>query len=162
MVEGHRGGRFDYENTISAFKQAIDKNLYGVEFDIWLTKDKIPVVIHGVDDGHIGYDSEAFNVRKDSLIWELTLQQIKSITLPNGETIPTFEELLDICGNKIKLNIEIKDKNLEICQIALNMLIEKGVSNKMAWFTSFKHEILKVGYSNYFINFVFYFIITQC
>ena len=147
MVEGHRGGKFDFENTLSAFKQAIGKSLYGIEFDVWLTKDKIPIVIHGEgeNDAYIGYESESFGVRKDSLITELNLQQIKSIVLPNGELIPTLEELLDVCGNRIKLNIELKDANPEVWQIVLNMLTDKGISNKMAWFTSFKHEILRVS-----------------
>lgn len=145
MIEGHRGGKFDFDNTLSAFKQAVDKSLYGIEFDVWLTHDKVPIVLHGEEDGKVGYDCEPHGIRKESLVTELTLAQVKSITLPNGEQIPTFEELLDVCANKIRLNIELKDKNLEICQIVLNLLADRGVTNKMAYFSSFRHEILKVS-----------------
>ena len=145
LIEGHRGGKFDYDNTLSAFKQAVEKNLYGIEFDLWLTQDKVPIVLHGEDDGKVGYNSEEHGIKKESLVTELTLKQIKNIVLPNGELIPTFEELLDVWGNKIRLNIELKDRNLEICQIVLNLLAERGITNKMAWFTSFRHDVLKVN-----------------
>lgn len=75
----------------------------------------------------------------------MKLEQIKSIILPNNETIPTFEELLEVCANKIRLNIELKDKNIELCQLILDMLYEKEVTPEMAWFTSFDHNMLKVS-----------------
>ena len=46
-IEGHRGGRLDYENTLNAYQLAIDHKLDSIEFDIWLTRDKVPIVIHG-------------------------------------------------------------------------------------------------------------------
>mmetsp|Transcript_11416 Transcript_11416/g.12961 ORF Transcript_11416/g.12961 Transcript_11416/m.12961 type:complete len:218 (+) Transcript_11416:48-701(+) len=141
-IEGHRGGKLDYENTLPAFKQAIDHNLPGVEFDLWLTKDKIPVVIHGTE-GAIGFKCEEAGVKEDDKIVELTLEQIKSVTLPNGERIPTFEELLQLCAKKLKLNIEIKDDNIEICKIVLDLLADFEVTNEYAWFTSFKYNILE-------------------
>ena len=48
FIEGHRGvNREFFENSIESFKQAIKYNLDSIELDIWLTKDKIPIVIHG-------------------------------------------------------------------------------------------------------------------
>jgi len=143
LVEGHRGGRLDFENTLGAFRQAISNQLKSIEFDVWLTKDKIPIVIHGSENGEIEYEWEAVGIKKDSKINDLELEQIKSIVLPNNETIPTFEELLEVCANKIRLNIELKDKNIELCQLVLDMLYEKEVTPEMAWFTSFDHNMLK-------------------
>jgi len=47
LIFAHRGLSSDYpENTLLAFKMAFQKNIDGVEFDVQLTKDNIPVVFH--------------------------------------------------------------------------------------------------------------------
>ena len=48
FIEGHRGvNRKIFQNTIDSYKEAIKYNLDSIEIDVWLTKDKIPIVIHG-------------------------------------------------------------------------------------------------------------------
>lgn len=47
LIFGHRGGFFGPENSIKGFQGAIDNKLEGIEFDIWLSKDKVPMVLHG-------------------------------------------------------------------------------------------------------------------
>ena len=70
-IEGHRGlGSFEPENTLQAFARAIDEGLDGIELDVanlqhnprlsslqvWLTTDKVPIVIHSHSvDGNAGY-----------------------------------------------------------------------------------------------------------
>ena len=51
LVVGHRGGYFGPENSLKTFKGAIENDLEGIEFDVWLSKDQIPMVLHGGDDG---------------------------------------------------------------------------------------------------------------
>ena len=47
-IEGHRGmNRKFYENTLKSFSQAISSSIDSIEFDVWLTKDKVPVIMHG-------------------------------------------------------------------------------------------------------------------
>lgn len=47
LIIGHRGASaLAPENTIAAFKKAIEAGADGVEFDVRLSKDRIPVVIH--------------------------------------------------------------------------------------------------------------------
>jgi len=49
-------GRYEPENTLQSFARSIDEQLDGIELDVWLTRDKIPVVIHSkVIDGVSGY-----------------------------------------------------------------------------------------------------------
>ena len=46
-IEGHRGqNRIFYQNTLKSFSKAISNSLDSIEFDVWLTKDKIPVIMH--------------------------------------------------------------------------------------------------------------------
>lgn len=53
MVVGHRGGFFGPENSIKGFRGAIENNLEGIEFDVWLSKDNVPMVLHGGSDGQL-------------------------------------------------------------------------------------------------------------
>lgn len=47
IVEGHRGYCAKYpENTLISFAAAMDLGVDAFEFDVWLTSDKIPVLMH--------------------------------------------------------------------------------------------------------------------
>lgn len=141
VLSGHRGGKFAYENTLEGFRLAIENHLDMIEFDIWLTKDKVPIVIHG-KEGCIDFENETTGVTKESKIVDLTLEQIKSLTLPDGHSIPTFEELLYLCAGKIMLNVEIKDPNIEVCPIVMDLIKEYEFTPENCFFSSFEHHIL--------------------
>jgi glycerophosphoryl diester phosphodiesterase len=53
MVVGHRGGFMGPENSMKAFRNALLHKLEGIEFDIWLSKDNIPVITHGGANGQL-------------------------------------------------------------------------------------------------------------
>jgi len=127
-IEGHRGGKFDYDNTISAFHKAVKHGLNSIEFDVWLTKDYIPVVIHGGLAGEIEHAFPDLGIKETTLINDLTLEQIKMIELPNGEKIPTLKEVLTLFNNKIIFNCEVKEGNPEFCQILLDLISDFGIT----------------------------------
>ncbi|MGB4916244.1 MAG: glycerophosphodiester phosphodiesterase family protein, partial [Propionicimonas sp.] len=58
MIWAHRGARRQApENTLPAFRRAVELGAEGVEFDVQLSADGIPVVIHDetldrTTDGH--------------------------------------------------------------------------------------------------------------
>jgi glycerophosphoryl diester phosphodiesterase len=126
-IEGHRGGKFAYDNTLSAFQLAIEHGLNSVEFDVWLTKDKIPIVIHGGLLGEIEHSVEEHGIKETDLINDLTLDQVKKIILPNGEQIPTLEEIILNFKDKIRFNCEVKEENPEFCQILIDMLVDHEI-----------------------------------
>ena len=46
-VFGHRGFSGEYpENTMLAFKKAVEAGCDGIELDVQLTKDLVPVIMH--------------------------------------------------------------------------------------------------------------------
>ena len=47
VTEGHRGicGLYP-ENTLLSYEKAIDMGVESIEFDVWLSKDKVPVLMH--------------------------------------------------------------------------------------------------------------------
>lgn len=84
------------ENTMLGFNECLQKNIWGIEFDIRWTKDLIPVVHH---------DASAKRVwGKDILIHELNINELKQ-QLPE---IPTLEEVCLQFGKKMHLMIEVK------------------------------------------------------
>ena len=98
----HRGLHDDKlpENSMAAFKAALD-NGYGIELDLHLLADGNLAVMH---------DSELKRTTgADGIIEELTTEQLKDYHL-NGtsETIPTFQQVLDLYAGKAPLVIELK------------------------------------------------------
>ena len=105
------------ENTLEAFKKAIDNN-YIIELDVHILKDGNVVVFH--DD----------NLKRltgiDKKIKDTTYEEIKNLNLLNTkQRIPLLKEVLKIVNGKVPLLIELKydtkvgmleDKVLEILQ----------------------------------------------
>ena len=100
----HRGASgYEPENTLSAFRKAIEMNADYIELDIQSTKDEEIIVMH---DTTLNRTTTGTGKIKN-----LTLKEIKKFRIQqNNEEIPTLQQVIDITKNKIKLNIEIKDK----------------------------------------------------
>ena len=99
----HRGWHNKYapENSLEAFKQALEKNL-AIEFDLQMTRDKQIVVFH---------DS---NLKRmcgiDKSINSCAYEEIKNLKLKNSqETIPLLSDVLKLVNGKVLLDIEIKN-----------------------------------------------------
>ena len=88
------------ENSLRAIRKAVDAG-YGIEFDVQLSKDNIPVVFHDADL------KRACAV--DGKVWEYTLEELRGMKLLHSDqTIPTFAEVLKTVGGKVPLIIEYK------------------------------------------------------
>lgn len=107
----HRGlhGGEVVENTLEAFKRAVDKG-YGVELDIQLSSDNIPVVTHDYDLKRV------FGIEKK--VKELSCKELNSIG------VPTLREVLAVLDGKVPLVAEIKgeDFSTEVCEKAAELL----------------------------------------
>jgi len=141
FVEGHRGvNREYYQNSMKSFCQAIKYGLDSLELDIWLTKDKIPVILHGGKEGQL-YD-HIEGVDKNLIVNNLTLAELLKYKLKgkDDQTVPTFEEVLNLCKDKIFINVEIKDPNTtETFREVIKLIEEKKMINQIA-ISSFHHE----------------------
>lgn len=85
LIIAHRGARKEApENTIPAFARAIELGADGIEFDVLLTRDKVPVVTHN-DDLSILTNHKGF-------VRDMPLAAIKSLSA--GFQIPTLAEAL--------------------------------------------------------------------
>src|ERR1051325_3086683 len=110
LIIGHRGASaVAPENTMAAFREAIAVGAHGIEFDVRLTRDGIPVVIHDSTLGRTG----GVNQRVSDLSWE----ELRKIDVGSwfkggsfaGETVPSLEELFDLFQtNNLSLYLEMK------------------------------------------------------
>lgn len=109
LIFAHRGAsKYAPESTLAAFRTAIDQTADGVEFDLQLTKDKVPVVIH--DHMLRAFTTSYVDVQS------ATVRAIKTLDVGSnfgpafaGEKIPTLEEVLTLLQpTTLTLNIELK------------------------------------------------------
>ena len=140
-IEGHRGVNHEYyQNTIPSFLKAIYYNIDCIELDVWLTLDKIPVIVHGNDNGEI---SNYYNSK--GLINKLSLKEIKKFRTLNGNLkMPTLEDVFKICKNKIFINIELKDLQFNETFNEVEKLIKKYNMFEQIQISSFHHEYYNI------------------
>ncbi len=107
LIIGHRGASAHApENTLAAFQMAIDAGADGIEFDVQLAKDGVPVVIHDATLKRTGLRQES--------VAELTSKQLGKIDIGSWfnaeypkranadfsrEAVPTLAQVLELCCN---------------------------------------------------------------
>lgn len=146
LILAHRGARkYAPENSVSAFKKAIELELDGVEFDVLSTSDGVPVVIH--DDNLHKLTGKRLHVHKTPYIG-LKDVDIGARFHPyfSGERIPTLKETLEVfAGTNFLLNIEIKQQHHQhkhFIQDVVETLNNSGLKNEQIIVSSFDRKIL--------------------
>ena len=100
----HRGGQWSCDNSMANFRASVENQVEGVETDIWLSKDGVPMVLHGGDDGQLDKYG-----KPDDYVYEWNALELIEIRLENGEPMPTLREFLDVYrGTETVINIELK------------------------------------------------------
>lgn len=112
LVVAHRGFSFIApENTLAAYRLAIEAGADMAECDVYLTKDNVPVLMHDRTlertAGHKGR------------LREMTLAEAKKLDAGKwkaakfaGERIPTLAEGLELTKGKLRFVIEIKEESI--------------------------------------------------
>jgi len=128
-VIAHRGVHIGIpENTISAYKQAIALGCDFIEIDIRRTKDGKFVSVH----------NSTIDAYVDSLsgkVSDFTLAELKQMNIGKridpiweNERIPTFEEILMLCKNKIGIYLDLKEPYVkELIEIIKNYEMEESI-----------------------------------
>ena len=110
------------ENSLAAFRLAV-QNGYGIELDVQLSKDGIPIVFHDATLKRMcGIDGK---------VWDYTLAELKQMKLASSnETIPTFEEALAVIAGKTPIIVEYKLDRVQtkVCELG-NELLKKYERN---------------------------------
>lgn len=97
LVLSHRGYHVNLpENTLEAFRAAIEMGVDGIETDIRLTADGVPVLMHD----HLTRDGRAVSALTHA-----------ALTAAIGHAVPTVEQALDLPvpdAGKFLWNLEVK------------------------------------------------------
>lgn len=109
LVEAHRGDSANApENTLAAFRRALDLGVFSIELDVHPAKDGALVVIH---DGTVDRTTGGSGAVADMTAADLRALDAGSRFSPAfaGERIPLLEEVVALCApTDVLLNIEIK------------------------------------------------------
>lgn len=158
VLYAHRG-LFDNEtaapeNSLAAIRKAIDGG-YGIEFDVQLSKDDIPVVFHDASLKRMcGVDGN---------VWEYTLEELKKMQLSNSnQTIPTLAEVLAVVDGQVPLIVEYKMDRVDtkVCELGNELLknykgtycIESFHPFAVKWYRENRPDVLRGQLSEDFIR----------
>ena len=144
LIYGHRGASGHApENTLEAFRLAMEMGADGFELDVHVSKDGHLVVIHD--------ETVDRTTNGTGLVRELTMEQMKQLDACNGmeayrgAKIPTLGEVFDLVRDTHHIvNVEIKTDEWfydEIEEKCLALAKEKGVEDRVIY-SSFNHHTL--------------------
>lgn len=117
FVWAHRGASaLAPENTMEAFQRAWELAADGIELDVQLTRDGVPIVLH---DPHLHHDGDRFHLHapqdrpaRPVLVGEIDFADLADmpIVFPGGRRAPVerFEAVLDALPEWIWLDVELK------------------------------------------------------
>ena len=121
LILAHRGASaYAPENTIAAFRLARELGADGIEFDVQLTKDQVPVIIHDDTVDRTTDGTGRVNALTISEIARLDAGSWKTEDY-RGEPIPTLAQVLAVLSDWMNpvgrerpalVNIELKTENL--------------------------------------------------
>jgi glycerophosphoryl diester phosphodiesterase len=133
-VVAHRGASgYEPENTLRAFKRALDMKADMIEADVRLSKDGIPVVIHD--------ESLDRTVGVHGLVKDYTADELRRFDAGLGEKIPLLSETLEFVKDRICFILEVKE--IEASIPSLRMVEEMDVVEQIL-FASFHPEALRI------------------
>jgi len=133
------------ENSMAAFQKAVEAG-YGIELDVQLTKDRIPVVFHDETlDRVCGISGK---------VRDFTFAQLQQFPLyHSGERIPLFSDFLKLVDGKIPLIVEIKvhEKASDVCEKVDELLqnysgvycVESFHPYAMKWYRTHRPEVIR-------------------
>ena len=105
----------------------------------------MPIVIHSQIEGTFAKYIKRKEKNKKLKINNVTYSYIEEINRENkGKEIPTLEEVLDLCKDKIFINIEIKDFQYELAfKIVIDLIKKKSMFNQIS-ISSLRHQYSKI------------------
>ena len=107
-VIAHRGASIEApENTLAAFRLAIDERTDWVELDVQESRDGEVVVVHDSDLMKLGGDA--------TKVWDADAAHLRSVDIGSrtgpqfaSERVPTLAEALAVCRGRSRMLVELK------------------------------------------------------
>jgi len=91
------------ENSLSAIRAAMAAG-YGVELDLQMSKDGVPMVFHDYDLARLTAETGAIRQRSAADLGKIPL-------IGSDDTIPTLTDVLELIAGQVPILLEIKDQD---------------------------------------------------
>ncbi len=161
------------ENSMAAFRKAVDAG-YGIELDVQLTRDGVPVIFHDftlarvaryeedqIPDNAVRNEDGSFRVA--GKVIDYTYEELQKFhLLGSNERIPKFEDFLKMVDGKIPLIIELKIElfDTSVCPVVDELLrsydgvycIESFNPLGLYWFKKHHKEVFRGQLSEEFFR----------
>ncbi|MDO8438577.1 MAG: glycerophosphodiester phosphodiesterase [Nitrosomonadaceae bacterium] len=126
LVIAHRGFHAAVpENTLAAFEAAVTLGVNGIETDVRISRDGLPLLIHNRV------------IASGQAVADLTHDEIEQVL---GHKVPTLDEALE-CYPGILWNVEIK--TAQTLPLVIRVLKKYQVGHRIL-VTSFRHDVVAV------------------
>jgi glycerophosphoryl diester phosphodiesterase len=143
-VIAHRGASIDApENTIAAFRLAIEQGADYVELDVQESKDGEVVVVHDSDLMKLGGGP--------AKVWEATAAELRSVDIGSrigpkyaGEGVPTLAEALAACKGRARVIVELKSygHDVQLAEKVVALVEAAGMADDCV-FMSLDHGMVR-------------------
>lgn len=146
LLVAHRGSSGTApENTLAAYRKALELEVPAIEIDIHLTKDAQIVAFH---DDHLGRTANGSKSISESTLEELRQLEVGSWFSEEfkSERIPTLDEIIQLVKDKSYLIIELKPFPKfpeDLVRNLMNIISSNHYINKVV-FVSFDYSLLKL------------------
>jgi glycerophosphoryl diester phosphodiesterase len=120
----HRGASADRpENTLAAFRLAIDQGADVLEADVRATSDGALLILH---DPTVDRTTSGTGALRD-----MTVEEARALDAGNGERIPTLEEVLDLAHGRIRVNLDLKE--VDVVEPAVRAVDAAGMVDQVTY-----------------------------
>jgi glycerophosphoryl diester phosphodiesterase len=130
LIIGHRGAAGDQlENTYASLQAGIEADADLIEFDVRLTKDKVPVLVH---------DPNLWRTHRiPYFVNRITYPEIKKRTARSKYPVLSFEDALKNFSGQIMLNLHVKRGSAKVMLPILQKYIKRPKDWDMFLISSF-------------------------
>lgn len=129
---GHRGAcGHAPENTLASMQKALELGVQGIEFDIQLSKDGEPMVIHD--------ETLDRTTNGKGAVSDFTYQELQPFKTENGENIPHLNDVFALVDKRCDLLIELKTDAMPQVEKIIRQAVAKGWRYEQLWVLSFNH-----------------------
>jgi glycerophosphoryl diester phosphodiesterase len=138
LIVAHRGASgYALENSLDAFRKAVDLKADMIELDVFTLKDGQVVCFH---DG----DLERLTGVKGKIA-NYTLPELNQLTLSDGSRIPLLTEALKVMDKQLRLNVELKGPGTAepTYRILQQFIRDEGWKMEDFHISSFRHDELR-------------------
>ncbi|XP_064638955.1 glycerophosphodiester phosphodiesterase domain-containing protein 5-like isoform X2 [Lineus longissimus] len=165
----HRGASMVApENTMAAFEYAIENGCYGLESDVGITLDGVPVMLHDTTLGRTTNVADVFPGRVDDPIWRFTADEVSLLSAGQWfldqdpyhqvskltkkqkrqyrkQTVPTLAEFLTFAKShktRIMFDIKVYNENGTVLKKVLETVKDSRIPRKNVYWIKTDNKTL--------------------